>query len=83
MYTVYAIYSVDFDKIYIGYASDLEQRIIAHNHPQNKGWTARYKPWILIYSEIFPDKNSALIREKKLKSAKGRKFIKELIQKIK
>ena len=31
MYVVYAIYSDKFDKIYIGFTSDLEQRMLSHN----------------------------------------------------
>jgi putative endonuclease len=77
-YTVYVIYSKKFDKIYIGYTSNLEKRIISHNHKLNKGWTKRYQPWELIYKEAYPDKKTALRREKELKSYKGRLFIREL-----
>ncbi|MBP7024083.1 MAG: GIY-YIG nuclease family protein, partial [Bacteroidales bacterium] len=35
MYWVYALYSRDFDKIYVGSTSDLTGRLNAHNHPAN------------------------------------------------
>ena len=79
MFTVYALYSAKFDKVYIGFTSNLEGRLIAHNHPKNKGWTKRYQPWELLYSEVFSDKKSAMKREKEIKSAKGRVFIRNLI----
>jgi len=79
MYTVYVLYSQSFDKIYIGFTSDLEQRLISHNHPKNKGWTARFKPWVVIYTESCNEKSAAMRREAELKSFRGREFIRNLI----
>jgi len=31
MLTTYLLYSPDYDKIYIGYTSDVEQRLLSHN----------------------------------------------------
>jgi putative endonuclease len=81
MYYVYALYSVEYNKIYIGFATDLEKRLAAHNHLLNKGYTAKFKPWIIIYTESCVSKKKALIREKQLKTAKGRTFIKSIIPK--
>ena len=79
MYWVYALYSRDFDKIYVGSTSDLTGRLNAHNHPANHGWTARFKPWTLIYSEAHASKADALLRERELKTARGRAFIRSLV----
>jgi len=79
MYYVYALYSRNFDKIYIGYTSNLSARLIAHNHPDNHGWTARFKPWSLLYSEAHASKADAMRREKELKTARGREFIRSLV----
>jgi putative endonuclease len=79
MFTVYALYSEKYDKIYIGYTSNIEQRMLAHNELETKGYPLRYMPWKLIYSERFPDKVSSMKREKELKSGKGREFIRSLI----
>ncbi len=79
MFFVYALYSSDFDKIYIGYTSDIEARLIAHNHPNNKGWTKKYQPWVVIYTESYACKADALKREKQLKTAQGRLFVRNLI----
>jgi putative endonuclease len=43
MFTVYALYTVDFDKIYIGFTSDLEARLNSHNRLATKGWTIKLK----------------------------------------
>ena len=81
MYTVYVLYSVDFNKIYIGYTSDLEARIKSHNTLSKKGWTVKFRPWELIYTEIFTGKAEAMARERSLKSAKGREFIWMIVDK--
>ena len=76
MYFTYVLYSIEYDKVYIGFTSDLEARLHHHNHPFNKGWTAKYRPWEILYHETFDTKAEAMIREKQLKSARGRQFIK-------
>ena len=80
MFTVYVLYSKDFDKIYIGFTSDLEQRILSHNELGKKGWTIKFRPWQLIYKEEYPEKSNAMKREKQLKTATGRNFIWSIIK---
>ena len=75
-YYVYILTSVDYDKNYVGFTSNLEGRLLAHNHPKNKGWTKRFQPWRILYYEEFSTKVEAMLREKELKSGKGREFIK-------
>jgi len=79
MFTVYVLYSEKYDKIYIGYTSNIEQRLLAHNQLETKGFTLKYRPWKLVYSEIFSEKGEAMRREKQLKTARGRKFIWDII----
>ena len=79
MYTVYALYSRKFDKIYVGMTTNLEQRFVSHNELSNKGWTKKFRPWEIIYKDEFSTKIEALKREKELKSYKGREFIRKLI----
>ena len=83
MFTVYVLKSLNCSKFYVGFTSDLNARLIAHNHTQNKGWTKSFMPWEVVYSEIFDTKKNAMDREKQLKTAKGREFIKKEILKIK
>ena len=82
MHTVYILYSKKFDKIYIGCTSNLEARFKSHNELGTKGWTIKFRPWEIVYTEEFDSKREALDREKQLKGAKGREWIrKEIIAK--
>ena len=80
MFTVYVLYSEKFDKIYIGYTSKLEHRLLAHNELGKRGWTVNFRPWELILKENFNSKKLAMKRELELKSHQGRIFIRRLIQ---
>ncbi len=80
MFTVYALYSKSYDKIYIGFTSDIEQRLLSHNELGKKGWTIKFRPWQLIHTEVFQLKLDAMKREKQLKTATGRNFIWSLIK---
>ena len=79
MFIVYVLYSEKHNKIYIGYTSNIEQRLLSHNELGTKGYTLRYRPWKLIYTESFLLKLDAMKRERQLKSAKGIEFISNFI----
>jgi len=76
---VYVLYSERFDKIYVGFTSNLEQRLKSHNELGKKGWTIRFRPWTVIYTEQYDDKSIAIKREQQSKSGQGREFIRSLI----
>jgi putative endonuclease len=76
---VYVLHSAATDKIYIGFTSDLDHRLKAHNELAIKGWTIKFRPWILIYAETFQTKSEALKREREFKSSRGRDFIRKNI----
>ena len=80
MFVVYVLYSKQFDKIYIGYTSNMEQRSLAHNELETKGFTLRYRPWEILYTETYSEKREAIKREKQLKTAKGREFVWNLVR---
>ncbi len=82
MFVVYLLYSSKFDKIYIGYTSDLIDRFYSHNFRANKGHTLKYRPWEVVYVEFLETKPEALIREKQLKSSRGRNFCREKIKEL-
>ncbi|MCF8343479.1 MAG: GIY-YIG nuclease family protein [Bacteroidales bacterium] len=75
MFTVYVLYSEKYDKIYIGYTTDLESRYLSHNLLATKGWTVNFRPWKIILTENYPTKSEAMRREKMLKGGQGRAFI--------
>ena len=75
IFSVYILFSSTYNKIYIGYTSNLIQRFYSHNNLGTKGYTVKFRPWLVIYTELFENKSDAMKREKQLKSAKGRKWI--------
>jgi putative endonuclease len=81
MFKVYILYSVTFQKIYIGFTSNLEQRLLSHNVLGLKGWTIKFRPWVVIHIESFDTKEDAMTREKELKSGKGREWIYKVLLK--
>ena len=80
MYHTYVLYSVSFNRIYIGQTEDLHRRLEKHNSPENTGWSKRYQPWALFYIEDFATRGEALRREKELKTCMGRTFIWNLVK---
>jgi putative endonuclease len=81
MFIVYALYSENFNKIYIGMTSNIAERFKSHNELSKKGWTKNFRPWIIIYQEEYTEKKEALKRERQLKGAAGRAFLRSLIKK--
>lgn len=77
MFTVYVLYSEKFKRIYIGYTSNLIERIKWHNQLAYKGYTIAYRPWVVVYTEFFETSTEARVRELKLKSRNSRLWIKE------
>ncbi|MGC6423105.1 MAG: GIY-YIG nuclease family protein [Flavobacteriaceae bacterium] len=51
-FVVYILRSQTFNKIYIGYTSNLIQRFYSHNYKATKGYTRHYRPWTVIYVEF-------------------------------
>ncbi|OGI63762.1 endonuclease [Candidatus Nomurabacteria bacterium RIFCSPLOWO2_01_FULL_41_21] len=78
MYYVYILRSGSNNKYYIGYTSDLNQRIKSHNSGRNKS-TKVGIPWKVVHNEQFEDKKSAWLREKQIKDYKGGEAFKKLI----
>lgn len=77
-FIVYILYSKKFDKTYVGYTSSLIERFKSHNELAKSGYTLRFRPWEVVYLEVFQTKTQAIVREKWLKSGHGRKFLSDL-----
>jgi putative endonuclease len=78
-FSIYVLYSPTFNQIYVGYSSNVQERLRSHNELAKKGWTIRFRPWALIHIESFETKKEAMAREKQLKSAKGREWIRQML----
>ncbi len=79
MWITYIIQSTTTKRYYIGFTSDIDQRLRQHNLGANR--STRHKgPWKLIYSETYSEKSLAWDRERQIKSYKGGMAFKKLIQ---
>jgi len=75
MFYVYVLRSESDSGFYIGFSTNLRQRLKQHTAGKSFA-TAHRGPWKLIYYEAYLDQEDALGREKYLKSGAGRKFLK-------
>ena len=78
MHYVYVLQSQKDNSYYVGYSADPVNRLTKHNK-SNKGYTAKKKPWQLMYTESYETKLEALKREKFIKAQKSKIFIEKLI----
>jgi putative endonuclease len=81
MATVYILYSEFLDRYYVGSTTfSPEERLVKHltNH---SGFTGKAKDWLVVHTEIFEEKTTALKREVEIKNKKSRKYIESLISK--
>lgn len=74
-YYVYVLRSINFERNYTGFTSNIENRLKEHNSGKTKS-TRPHKPWRILFYETFSEKQAALNREKYLKTGVGREFIK-------
>lgn len=81
-FVVYILYSETFNKNYTGFTSNLMERFKSHNHLGTKGYTVKFRPWMVIHVEFFSSKSEAMKREKYLKTGIGREFIQNLISNL-
>jgi len=78
-YLVYTLLSNKDNKFYIGFTTNLINRVKDHNAGKNIS-TRHRKPLDLIYFEGYLDKRDALGREKFLKSGSGKKYLKKQLK---
>lgn len=79
MFYIYILESLKNNEIYIGYTSDLKNRLKEHNQGLNFS-TKRYIPWKIIYYEACLEESDAKRREKYLKTTQGGRLIKRRIK---
>jgi putative endonuclease len=76
----YILYSTDADKYYIGHTTEPMQERLRKHLSDHDGFTAKYKDWIVVYTEEYATKELAYHRERQVKAWKSRKKIAQLIQ---
>jgi len=76
-YYVYMLKSINnnkSNKSYVGYTSNLSERLNKHNSNKGAKSTRGYK-WVLIYKRYFKDKSKAMSYEYKLKNDRKKRAI--------
>ncbi|WP_215226760.1 GIY-YIG nuclease family protein, partial [Echinicola shivajiensis] len=79
IFKVYILYSKSIDTFYIGFSSDLSQRIDQHREHGIKGsFTNRAEDWELYFSLTCTSESQARSIERHLKKNKSRKYLSNL-----
>ena len=76
---VYILASRKNGTLYVGVTSDLPKRLSEHQNDVVAGFTQRYQVHTLVWYEVHPSMESAIIREKRIKEWK-RRWKMELIE---
>lgn len=79
MYYTYVLRSKIDNFLYIGWTDDLRNRLKQHNLGKVESTSTRL-PFELVYYEACVQKESAIKREKQLKSGYGRKYLKDRLK---
>jgi putative endonuclease len=66
-------------RFYIGHTDDLQRRLAEHNDPtrEKTKFTTKDGPWSLVWSEPYPARSAAMLREREIKSMKSARWIRE------
>ena len=75
MYYTYVLKSEKDNKLYVGWAHNVDLRVKEHNDGLVKATSYR-RPFKLIYYEACLNKEDAVAREKSLKTGFGRAYLK-------
>ena len=78
-YCVYVLLSLKDDNFYVGYTTDLPRRLDEHYQGRNTS-TAPRRPFVLVHCEYYLAKGDAERRETYLKTAKGRRVLRLMLQ---
>ncbi len=77
-YFLYILKSKVVAKFYVGISQNPTLRLEYHNTIE-KGFTSRYRPWEIVYTQEFRSKSEALVVEQKIKRWKSKKMIERIL----
>lgn len=78
-YCVYVLYSYKDGRLYIGYTTNLRQRVTDHFKGHSKSTSLR-RPFRLIFCEYYLSKKDAQRRERYFKTNAGKRALKLMLQ---
>lgn len=79
MYFVYILISLKDNNFYIGFTTNVENRLKDHNAGRNTSTKYR-RPFELIYYEAYYSKTDAQRRERYFKTTKGKATLKQMLR---
>jgi len=79
MYYVYILLSLKDRRFYVGYTNNLKNRLAEHIKGKVMS-TKNRRPLRLVYSEVCLNRQDALHRERYLKTAWGKRYIKSRLK---
>ncbi len=77
-YFLYILHAASADKFYVGISSDPIRRLEFHNAVE-KGFTSKYRPWVLVWTQAFSNRIEAGKAERKIKAWKSSVMIQKVI----
>ncbi len=77
---VYILHSKTLNRFYIGYTSNLEERLIFHSNSDSKKFTYKASDWVLFYTIACDSKVQGLQIEKHIKTMKSKTYIENLVK---
>ena len=76
---VYVLKSQSSGRFYVGHTEHLTRRVFEHNN--NHTFSSKNRgPWKLVYSEEFPTRSGAALREQQIKRMKSSQWIDRLVR---
>ena len=78
MIILYVIRSEVNQNLYVGICKDVNNRLKEHNNGKNR-YTKGLRPWVMVYTEEFPDWETARSKEKYYKSGSGKEYLKRIL----
>jgi putative endonuclease len=78
-HSLYILQSKSCGKYYVGISQNPEIRVQYHNTIE-KGFTSRYRPWKIVFTQEYETKETALAKERKVKRWKSKAMIENLIK---
>lgn len=79
LYCVYILYSLKDNNFYIGYTTNLHERLTSHIHGDSKATEPR-RPFTLLFCEYFLSKYDATRRERYFKTNAGKKTLRLMLR---
>lgn len=76
---VYVLESESHDRYYIG-RSQAPERRVEHHNSTSTGFTSRYRPWRLVFTQEFSTKEKAMEAEQLIKGWKSRKMTRYVVE---